>query len=243
MKKISTNYIFLCYNTLKGSDYMVIKQTPFQIYNFMIIISIIVGCTYIFLSLRNNIDNKKLIIFFIFYFIFALLFGKLYTFIAYGFKASFLKSGLSAYGGLIGTIIWAFIYEKIYPNDGKVVKHTILALPLIYSFTKIGCFFTGCCHGFVYNGLFAVNYPERSDDYYFPVQLIEVIIFFVMFLVCNTFKDKKNIVYITIVLVAIAKFLVEFLRDVEVINANQIFSIALLFITVLMYIKKSYLKN
>lgn len=222
---------------------MIIKQVSFPIYNTMIITSVIVGCLYIFLSLKNeNRSDKKLILFFVFYFVFAIVFGKLYTFIVCGFKTSLLKSSLSSYGGLVGTIIWSIVYEKIFKGDGKVIKYTILALPLIYSFTKIGCFFVGCCHGFVYDGILAVKYPHRSDDYYFPVQLLEVFTFFIMFLVCNTNKDKKNIPFVTLFLISISKFLVEFLRDTTPINANQIFSIILFLITFLIYIKKNYLK-
>ena len=221
---------------------MVIQTVPFPIYKVMIFLSILVGCTYIFLSLKNeNKNNKKLILFFVFYFIFAIIFGKLYTFIAYGFKTSFFKSSLSSYGGLIGTIIWSIVYEKLYPSEGKVIKYTVLALPLIYSFTKIGCFFVGCCHGFIYNGPFKVKYPHVSDHYFFPVQFLEVIVFFIMFIVCNLNKDKKNIAFITLLLIAISKFLVEFLRDATPINANQIFSITLLIVTIIVYIKKNYL--
>ena len=54
-------------------------------------------------------------------------------------------------------------------------------------------------------------------------------------------KDKKNIAFITLLLIAITKFLVEFLRDATPINANQIFSITLLIVTIIVYIKKNYL--
>lgn len=217
---------------------MVINEVSFPIYEIMIIFSIVIGCIYIFLSLKNeNIEYKTIIIYFIFFFIFSIIFGKLYTYVAYGFKTSYMEAKLSSYGGLIGTVIWSIIYEKIKPANGKIIKYTILALPLIYSFTKVGCFFVGCCHGFVYNGPFAIKYPHISDEFLFPIQLIEIIVFFIMFILCNSNKDKKNITYITLSLIAITKFLAEFLRDTKFINSNQIFSLILLLVTIIVYKK------
>ena len=220
---------------------MIINKIDFPLYKIMIAFSVLVGITYIYMSLKNEkIPKKNIFIFFIFFFIFAILTGKLYTFIAYGFKTSFLKSSLSAYGGLIGVVIASIIYEKIYPSKGIIIKHTILSLPLIYSFTKIGCFFNGCCFGLPYDGPLSVIYPHKLNKPLFPIQLLEIFIFFILFLICNTNKEKDNISCITLSTIAILKFLIEFLRYEHIgqtITPNQTFSILLLIIIIVTFIK------
>ena len=220
---------------------MIINKVNFPIYNIMIIFSIIVGASYIIVSLKNEkVLNKNIIFYFILFFIISILGGKFYTFVMYGFKKSFINSGLSAYGGLIGVSIASFIYEKFFPTDGKVIKYTTLSLPLIYSFTKIGCFFTGCCYGIPFHSFFSVTYPHVMNKPLFPIQLLEIFIFFGMFLFCNANKNRKDIIYITFLLIAISKFLVEFLRYGQVyklINPNQLFSIILFIVTLIIYYK------
>ena len=162
---------------------MTIKLTNFPIYKLMILISVITGIIYIFLSLKNKkISNKKILLFYVLFFILAIFIGKLYTFIILKGKISFFKCGLTAYGGLIGVVLAALIYEKIDPHKGIIIKYTAISLPLIYSFTKIGCFFTGCCYGVPYNGPFHVIYPQVLNKPLFPIQLLEVITFFIIFI-------------------------------------------------------------
>ena len=62
-------------------------------------------------------------------------YGKIYTVFAYG-EDNILTAGLSAYGGLIGVVIASIIFEKILSTDGKIIKYTILSLPLVYEHDK-----------------------------------------------------------------------------------------------------------
>ena len=219
---------------------MVIKFIDFPIYKLLIGLSVIVGALYIYLSLKKEkITNKNILLFFILFFIFAILTGKFYTFAASGFKLNFFKASLTAYGGLIGVIIAALIYEKIFYHNGIVIKYTIISLPLIYSFTKIACFFTGCCYGIPYKGLLSVTYPHVMNKSLFPIQLLEALVFFGIFIFCSNFYKKKNITYTTLILISTFKFLLDFLRfnhTYELISKNQIFSIILLVITILIYL-------
>lgn len=218
---------------------MVIYPINFPIYKIIIALSVIIGALYVYISLKNEKMNKKnILIFFIMYFVFAITFGKLYTMIATTDNRDFFTVSLSAYGGLIGVLIAAIIYSKIY-QEKYVVKYTILSLPLIYSFTKIGCFITGCCRGIPYDGIFSVTYPLIINKPLFPIQLLEVIIFNIIFQICNRYNTNKNISYITLILIAIVKFLVEYLRDGHIkgtISPNQIFSIILFTITIIIYL-------
>ena len=158
--------------------------------------------------------------------------------VLFDLDTSLLESSLSSYGGLVVAIIAAFIYELIFPTDKKVIKYTILSLPLIYSFTKIACAINGCCNGIFYNGPFAITYPHFSDKSVFPVQILEVIVFFILFLFCNKNKNRKDITYITLLFISIFKYLVEFLRygNTSLINQNQLFSIILFVTTLVVYI-------
>jgi len=217
---------------------MIINKFDIPIYNILIVISVLIGITYIMMSLYNEkLLNKKIVFFIIMFFIFAFIGGKLYTYILYDYGFSLWKSSLSSYGGLAFVILASIIYEKIFPTDGKVIKYTILSLPLIYSFTKIACAFNGCCYGIEYSGPFAVTYPHIMNKSLFPIQFLEIILFFSLFLYSNTNKNRKDITYITLLLISVLKYLVEFLRFERstLINQNQLFSIILFTITLIVY--------
>ena len=223
---------------------MVINRVDFPIYEIMVAFSVFIGAFYILISLKNDyVLSKKIILFFILFFICSILGGKLYTFVMYGFKHSFINSSLSAYGGLAGVFFASYLYEKIFFTDGKVIRYTTLSLPLIYSFTKIGCFFTGCCYGIPYEGIFSVTYPHVINRPLLPIQLIEVIIFFALFIFCNSNKNRKDIIYITFLSISIIKFFAEFLRfdqTSKFINPNQLFSVILFLTTLIIYYKNKW---
>lgn len=194
---------------------------------------------YIYHNLKKEgYKNNQILLYFIMYVAFAFICGKMYTVLAYG-KINFLNAGLSAYGGLIGVVVAAIIFEKILPVDGKIIKYTILSLPLVYGLTKIACFIVGCCGGIPYEGIFKVKYVDSLNIWQFPIQITESIIFLLIFIVCHFSKKNNNINYIVIALVSIFKFLLDFLRYDHIntiITRNQMFSIILLLITIITYI-------
>lgn len=195
--------------------------------------------TYIYYNLRKeDCKNNQILLYFIMYISFAFICGKIYTVLAYE-KISFFNAGLSAYGGLIGVVIAAIIFEKILPVKGKIIKYTILSLPLVYGLTKIACFIVGCCGGIPYEGIFKVKYVNSLNIWQFPIQITEAIIFLLMFIICHFSKKNNSINYVVMVMVSIFKFLLDFLRYDHInilITRNQMFSILLLFITVIIYI-------
>ncbi len=146
----------------------------------------------------------------------------------YIFNASILTAGLSAYGGLIGVVIATIIFEKILPSKGIIIKYTILSLPLVYGLTKIGCSIVGCCGGIPYEGIFKVKYINGLNVWQIPVQITETLVFLLIFVLCQLFKNNKKINYIVLILVSIFKFLLDFLRYEHIetaITNNQVFSI------------------
>jgi prolipoprotein diacylglyceryltransferase len=194
---------------------------------------------YIYLNLKKDgYKNKQILLYFIMYIAFAFICGKMYTVLAYG-ENDILSAGLSAYGGLIGVVIGSIIFERILPTDGKIIEYTILSLPLVYGLTKIACFIVGCCGGIPYDGIFRIKYVDVLNIWQFPIQIAETIIFLLIFIVCHFLKKNNNINYIVMILVSTFKFLLDFLRYDHIntlITRNQMFSIILLFITIITYI-------
>ena len=194
---------------------------------------------YIYLNLKKDgYKNKQILLYFIMYIAFAFICGKMYTVLAYG-ENDILSAGLSAYGGLIGVVIGSIIFERILPTDGKIIEYTILSLPLVYGLTKIACFIVGCCGGIPYDSIFRIKYVDVLNIWQFPIQIVETIIFLLIFIVCHFLKKNNNINYIVMILVSTFKFLLDFLRYDHIntlITRNQMFSIILLFITIITYI-------
>lgn len=218
---------------------MIMHKINFPFYGIIIILSVFIGMFYIFHNLKKEgYKNKQILLYFLMYISFAFVCGKIYTVLAYG-ESDFLKAGLSAYGGLIGVVIASIIFEKIISTDGKIIKYTILSLPLVYGLTKIACFISGCCGGIPYDGLFKIKYVDLLNIWQFPIQMTEVIVSLLIFGICLLLKNNKNINYIVLILVFIAKFLLDFLRYEHInqlITPNQICSIVLLIVTITVFI-------
>ena len=143
------------------------------------------------------------------------------VFIIFGaFKYTYLNTkqvGLSSIGGVIGLLISVFIFTKIYKKHTSIIYHVnILSLGLLYSLSKIGCFFGGCC-----NCILNVSMP-----------LVESIIFLILFL--WLYYKKKN-TCICIYSYAFVKFFLDFFRIIhpQVLSINQIVCICIIIFTFL----------
>ena len=218
---------------------MIIHRFKFPFYGIIIFLSIFIGIYYIYHNIKKEgCNNKQVLMYFIMYIPFAIICGKMYTIFAYG-DSNIITSGLSAYGGLIGVVIASIIFEKILPVDGKIIKYTILSLPLVYGLSKIACAVAGCCGGIPYEGIFKVKYVNELNIWQFPTQITEALVAIIIFIICHKLRKNKNINYIVLILVAITKFSLDFLRYDHIniaITKNQIFSIILLIITIITYI-------
>lgn len=216
---------------------MEITRTHIPFYGIFIVLGILLGFIYIYKSLlKDGYKDKNIRLYILLYIAFSFVFGKIFTLITDNNTKSFLTAGLSSYGGLIGVILGAFIFEQILNTDKKIIKYSIISLPLVYGVSKIGCFMAGCCYGIPYNGFLSVIYPEGLNISLFPVQLLESITFILLFIILNKYKNSKNIIYITIILSAILKFILDFLRYEHItktITTNQIVSIIIILITIL----------
>ncbi len=218
---------------------MIINHIKFPFYGVLIVLSIVLGLLYIYKSLyREKKYDKNIFLFILMYVLFAFIIGKLYTVIISIGKENLniFTAGLSSYGGLIGVVLAAIIFEKILPLNNNLIKYTVISLPLTYGIGKIGCFLAGCCYGIPYDGIFSVTYPFGLNIPLFPIQLLEAILFIILFFVFNKFKNSKYIIYIVLISSSIFKFLLDFLRyehTIMKITSNQIFSIVLVIVAVI----------
>ena len=226
---------------------MIISKQTFPFYGIIILISVIISLLYIFNMLKKeNIKDKNIYLYILLYGISAIVFGKIYTIVTTGFKYNILNAGLSSYGGVVGVILASIIFEFIVPTNKKLIKYTVISLPLTYAVGKIACFIAGCCHGIPYNGIFNVIYKDDLNIGVFPIQILETIIFIIIFIICNKLRNNKNIVYITIFISIVLKFLLDFLRYDhinQILTINQIFSIILLIILAIVYVFRSKFKK
>lgn len=226
---------------------MEIGKQIFPFYGIILLIAISLGLFYVYRMLKKeNIKDKNIYLYILLYGLFAIVFGKLYTIVTSNFKYNMLNAGLSSYGGLIGVVLSCIIFELILPTNKKIIKYTIISLPLTYGIAKIGCFIAGCCNGIPYDGIFKVIYRDGLNIGQFPVQITETIVFIIIFLICNKLRNNKNIIYITALISTIAKFLLDFLRYEhinKILTTNQIFSIIIVIVLTIIFIIRSKIKK
>lgn len=189
--------------------------------------------------------------------------GSLYIFVSYSIKEivknilsgdfAFLKNvGLVFYGGLIGGIAGGIIASKWQKLDMRNVEQCIVpVLPLGHAIGRIGCLFAGCCHGFEYDGPFAVkSLLISAEKTFFPIQAVEALLNLGIFIFLLRYAKNKrpsyNILCVYLLLYSILRFILEFYRGDLIrgtflfFSTSQWISIAIfLASTLLLYIKKT----
>ena len=204
-----------------------------------ILLSFIINIIFNYIYLKNAISKKNILLLMIMNLSFCIVSSKIMTLLSNNdSNLNLLNSGLSSYGGAIGIILSSLIYSKFIDNK-MVIKSNILVLPLMYSISKLGCFFAGCCYGIPYNGIFNVVYVNKLNIQQFPIQLLESVIFFIIFLICIFNHKKENIAYILVFICALAKFILDYFRYShlhQIISINQIVSIIIIIIDLIYYI-------
>ena len=213
------------------------------LYRVFIILSIIFYLIYTFALLRKNKINYVTISYIIIIPL-IIICGKLLTVIS-NKNVDFFTASLSSYGGVIGMIIGTYTVF-VFTKKKDFVIYNILSLPMMYSISKISCLINGCCIGIPYKGLFAIYYPNVYFDTVFPIQLVESIIFLIIFIIMNYLHFKRNnkyVIELTIIISAIAKFLLDFLRFShinEIVSLNQIISLFLIIICSIVLFERWY---
>lgn len=235
---------------------MIIKDvnSQFHLYSISLIISLLVGFTITYIELvKIRIKNDLALCSVLLTAFISIIFGKIYTMISDGNIGNILTTGFSSMGGLIGVIVGAIIFIKIYNDKHReIFQCYMLGVPIIYSISKIGCHLAGCCHGIEYNGILNIIYESTSacelNTPVFPIQIIEAIVFSIIFIKNYAkYLKGKYVVYNIIIECTLYKFLLDYFRyshTNQIISFNQIICLTIMIITiVVMYYKEFHIKK
>ncbi len=212
----------------------------------------------VIMMIRKGVDNKKALFSAMFNFICSLYFAYLFSVVTSGDILKYLKSiSFSSIGGLIGVAVGVIVLSFLFKEyRSPLIKAYALVIPLMYSISKMGCFLVGCCYGIEYDGPFSVTYSgrlaHRPNVELFPVQLMEVVVFFVIFWVGLILEYKirsKYSVSILVIICALTKGSLDFLRSShvdQIISVNQAACIVIIIISLIVQlcvkrIKKVYM--
>ncbi|SEQ52172.1 Prolipoprotein diacylglyceryltransferase [Lachnospiraceae bacterium NE2001] len=158
------------------------------------------------------------------------------------------KIGFVGAGGALGLMFGAVTASLIFrDHTNDALTAWIIAAPLMYGLSKIGCHIAGCCRGIPYDGPFSVTYLEKLSDASdgfsgtgcFPIQLTETIAFvliFVIGLILYLRIDRNRSASIVIILSTVAKIGLEFLRESHVGTAISNYQILIFVIAAIAYV-------
>lgn len=138
--------------------------------------------------------------------------------------------GFSGLGAAVGMITGVFISELIIRDKPDLVMTSfVVSASLMYGLAKMGCFLAGCCHGKEYYGPFAVVYSNEHAGSYFPIQLVDMVIFLLIHvfavLITNKMKNKVRAIYIILGVTIPIRFALEYTRyyhDGSLIASGQV---------------------
>lgn len=214
-------------------------------YSIMILLSLIVNIIIAMLISKKYSVSKKEMICLLLYENVGIIGGaKLFTFIQkyeeLDGQFDFISLGLTAYGGIIGALLFLLLFSFQFKKSFKEILYIFMpSIPLMYGISKIGCYFAGCCAGIEIN------------TYIFPVQIIEAIVFILIFIYMLAKHNKNQFdlktLGISAVLCGSSKFMLDYFRSSHigiVLSFNQIISIIVIIIGVIVIIfKKLLLQN
>lgn len=147
--------------------------------------------------------------------------------------------GYSFWGAILGAISGIFIFSIIYKKSFlELAKILFPNLILVYSISKIGCFFNGCCGGKI-----------LENGIQIPIQLIETIVFAILYLyiILREYKNVYQKIFLTTILFSVFKFILEFFRqpvNLMPMSISQVISIwAIIIICIWYKFLKKEIKN
>lgn len=185
----------------------------------------------------------------------------LYSKLSFYEKADFLFGGYVFYGGLIGAAFGVLMFCHVFHFDkGTFLNILTPLIPFAQSFGRVGCFFGGCCYGMEYHGFFAVQFPynELSPDLNlyprFPVQLVEAVLCFILFIILFLYTRKKAPLKgasfgIYLISYGAIRFILEFFRGDAIrgiwfkLSTSQWISLVLIPIGIFLVIKSKNTRN
>lgn len=122
---------------------------------------------------------------------------------------TFAQSGFVFYGGLFGALAGVVLFAKCKKHDiNKCAGFVLPAFIVFHAFGRIGCFASGCCHGFLLPAPISVL---NFTLVFFPIQLVEAVFEMGMFFYVKSLPIEKR-VQRYLVIYACYRFAAEFFR-------------------------------
>lgn len=222
---------------------ILIPELTWSPYGAIVITSVVIGFTVVILLLRRSGVAKQTIFYTcLLTAVCTLVSSVMFTIIQSG---DLMKLGFSGLGAAIGMIGGVLISGLIIRDKPDIVMASFVACaPLMYGLAKFGCLFAGCCHGKPYDGPFAIVYPGSHGGSYFPAQIVDMIVFILIFIMgiilIGKMKNKTLAIYIILLILTPVRFLLEYLRSYHegtLISSGQVTvliagAIALILVTV-----------
>jgi phosphatidylglycerol:prolipoprotein diacylglycerol transferase len=159
----------------------------------------------------------------------------------------YIFGGSVFYGGLIGGLSASFLYmKKKKINYGEYSDVASMAIPLFHTFGRIGCFLSGCCYGVEWKYGFVYHYSVAqgaNDVPRFPVQLVEAILnfalFILMYILFKKGKCKHRLLLLYLLIYPVYRFVLEFFRGDDYrgfllgLSTSQLISIVIFVVALL----------
>lgn len=158
--------------------------------------------------------------------------------------------GFVVYGGIILAMIVGAVYFTLKKKDPLIVMDLIMPeVSIAQGFGRIGCFLAGCCYGRITDSVFGVVFPEGSlapaGVKLIPTQLImsagNFLIAGILLIAATKLKKRGQILSLYLILYAIGRFAVEFLRNdhrgaVGVFSTSQFISLFIVIIGIGLFV-------
>lgn len=142
------------------------------------------------------------------------------------YLTAFVEAGLQPPGTANGVRAWVYVpfflsaSSLLFKIDFKRLCDALTpCLILGFAFAHVGCVFTGCCHGYPYEGFGAI-YNEELGCNLFPIQIVESIAAYILFFafVVYVVKSKFRVTgrqYPVMLIAYMGRIVFEFFRDNE----------------------------
>ena len=158
--------------------------------------------------------------------------------------------GFVVYGGIILALIVGAVYFTLKKKDPLIVMDLIMPeVSIAQGFGRIGCLLAGCCYGRITDSVFGVVFPEGSlapaGVKLIPTQLImsagNFLIAGILLIAATKLKKRGQILSLYLILYAIGRFAVEFLRNdhrgaVGVFSTSQFISLFIVIIGIGLFV-------
>lgn len=168
--------------------------------------------------------------------------------------SKYIQSGMVYYGGVIGCFIGMLIARKLFLSLDSYMPALLPCYVLFSLFGRMGCLFTGCCYGketyeriavIYHNSMIAPNgvrlIPTQLYEMIFDLTMVVILIFVLLYI-----KRNELSLFIFLVGYSLYRFIVEFYRGdsergyISILSISQWISIAIIIITIIVSLKKSY---